>query len=199
MKKYTKYQQKRKFLSKINARIKSLTDRAGVDFAELTNQFDDIAGVFITDAGYLNMETKYFNDDIVAEIESLIPTYVSEVDRAEAEIIDSWKSAKNFVGPRPEKPTKKQINRNIRAKFTFTDDFNENKAKFYEWADKQDAITLKSSQNYNDLKDELSAFGQRWHDGDLNTQDKLDQLEALNNMGFNDFTKLITDKLDKKI
>lgn len=191
----TTYQKKRNFVAKINARIKTLVNRAGVDIKDITSQLDDLTGVWITKAGNINIETAYFNETIAAEIEELIPTYLNETDRATAEIIDSWKQAKNFIGPRPEKPSEKQIHRNIRANFKFTHDFNENKAKYYEWADKQTAISLRSSQNYNDLKDKLSEFGKRWHDGDLTTQDRLDQLEALNDMGFNDLTKLI----DKKI
>lgn len=195
----TKYQRKRQFIAKINARIKTLVNRAGVEFEHIESALDEINGVFITDTKNLNIDTNYFDDDLIEAIEAIIPTYMSEADRAKAEIIDSWKSAKNFVGPRPAQPTEKQINRNIRAQFMFADDFAENKAKFYEWADKQNEVTLQASQSYNELKDALSDFGQRWSTGMLNTQDRLDQLEALNAMGFDDFTKILTDKLDKKI
>lgn len=191
----TKYQRKRNFVAKINARIKTLSTRAGVDIEDITSQLDDIAGVWVTKAGNINIETAYFNDDIAAEIEELIPTYLAESDRATAEIKESWKKAKNFIGPRPEKPAEKQVHRNIRANFKFTHDFNENKAKYYEWADKQTAISLKSNQKYMDLKEALSEFGKRWHDGDLTAQDRLDQIEALNEMGFNDLTKLIDAKV----
>lgn len=195
----TKYQRKRKFIAKINARIKTLVNRAGVKFEHIESALDEINGVFITDTKNLNIDTNYFDDDLIEAIEAIVPTYLSEADRAKAEIIDSWKSAKNFVGPRPAQPTEKQINRNIRAQFMFADDFAENKAKFYEWADKQNEVTLQASQSYNELKDALSDFGQRWSTGMLNTQDRLDQLEALNAMGFDDFTKLLTEKLDKNM
>lgn len=194
----TKYQRKRNFIAKINARIKTLTSRADVSVDDIKAQFDDMDGVWIADKtkGTINIKTDYFNDDLIAEIESLIPTYLSETDRATTEIKDSWKAAKNFIGPRPEKPSEKQIHRNIRANFKFTHDFNENKAKYYEWAEKQNKITLKSSQKYLDLKDELSEFGRRWSNGDLTAQDRLDQLDALNKMGFNDdLDKLLDTKV----
>lgn len=188
----TKYQKKRNFVAKINARIKTLTSRAGVDIEDITSQLDDIDGVWVTKTG-INIKTDYFNDTIVAEIEELIPTYLAESDRAKDEIKESWKKAKNFIGPRPEKPSEKQVNRNIRANFKFTNSFNENKQRFYDWADKQTAISLKTNSNYMDLHDALSDFGKRWHDGELTAQDRLDQLEALNEMGFNDLTKLMGD------
>lgn len=187
----TKYQRKRNFLAKINARIKTLANRAGVDIKDITSSLDEIDGVWITNAGNLNMDTNYFNETIVAEIEELIPTYMSEADRAKTEILESWQKAKNFIGPRPEKPSEKQINRNIRANFRFDRLFNEEKEKFYEWADRQNEVTIKYNQNYNDLKDALSEFGKRWNSGDLTAQDRLDQLEDLNAMGFNDLAKLM--------
>lgn len=189
----TKYQEKRRFLSKINARIKTLTKRAGVKPSDLTSLFDDIDGVWITDSGNVNMKTAYFSDSIVEQIEGLIPTYLAEADRAKQEIKDSWKKAKNFIGPRPAEPSEKVINRNIRAGFRFTNSFNENKAKFYEWADKQSAISLKTNKSYTDLEKKLSEFGSKWYKGELTAQDRLDQLDDLNKLGFNDVTKLIAN------
>lgn len=192
----TTYQKKRNFIAKINARIKTLVNRAGVSVDDLKAQFDDMDGVWISNpkTGTINIKTAYFNETLVAEIEELVPTYLSETNRATNEIFESWKKAKNFIGPRPEKPSEKQIHRNIRANFKFTHDFNENKAKYYDWAEKQNKITLRSSKKYNDLRDALSDFGKRWHDGDLTAQDKLDQIEALNAMGFNDDLNKLIDK-----
>lgn len=144
--------ERRRFLSKINARVRTIANRTGADKDDILSKIDSIDGAYITDSNNLNIDPAFFNEDIMQKIEEAIPTYIGAKEQALAPY-------KDFVGPLSEK----QINAEIKDMFSFEDDIEDIVDEFYAL----DASLLpwqKATQEFKDISEQLSELGRQWHD-----------------------------------
>ena len=180
----TKYQQKRRFINKINQRIKTISTRTGVDIDNILDRVASIDGVYTNETGNgINIDTSYFTPALEKRLEKLIPTYISLKDKMRSEMSAEDKAhdeqldienSKSFVGPRRESTTTK-ADEQIAAFFRFEDDFQKYKEKFYDWERSQDSTYLKSDktsigQYDKDIRGKMSELGKIWyHEQDYGT------------------------------
>ena len=157
----TKYQQKRAFINKINKRIKTLVNRAGVELDDIMSKLDDIDGVYFTDSDNLNIDTAYFDEDLVKRIEKEIPSWLSAYDR-EAKDIQAYAEKSGLVGPVDLRP--EAVNRAVAQRFTVDADFEKDVQKYYKWEETQNEIELAGNQNATKIRELLSDFGKAWYD-----------------------------------
>lgn len=144
--------ERRRFLSKINARVRTIANRTGADRDDILSKIDSIDGAYITDSNNVNIDPRFFNEETMKQIEAAIPTYIEAREQA-------LTPYKDFVGPLSEK----QINAEIKSMFSFEDDIDEIVKEFYEL----DASLLpwqKATQEFKDISENLSELGKQWHD-----------------------------------
>lgn len=156
----TKYQQKRRFINKMNARVRTLTSRAGVDIENIFNRIEGIDGVWVTDNNLINIDTSYYTPALEKRLESLIPTYQHEIEAARKDYKQAATDP-NFVGPAT--PVEHELRKAVRAKFEFEDAFDEYIYKYYEMRDAMNAADYKANATYQRIERELSAIGRAWN------------------------------------
>ena len=173
----TKYQQKRRFINKINKRIRTISERADVDFDLILDRIGAIDGVYENETGNgINIDTAYYTPELEKRLEKLFPTYsslkdkmrneMSAEDKARDEQLDV-ENSKSFVGPRRADITTK-ADEMINAFFRFEDDFGKYKEKFYDWEKSQNPVDLKKksgsiSQYDKAVRDKMSELGKLWY------------------------------------
>lgn len=159
----TTYQRKRAFINKINARIRTLTKRAGVDIDSILSRLDDMDGVFENSTGTgINIDTSYFTPELESEIEKLIPTYIGAREQVSKHLnIPSTESDPNFVGP---SSYESRVNASIKSMFRFEADFDVYKAKYYDWEQSQNSVRLKLNPVAKQIRERMSNIGKIWHD-----------------------------------
>lgn len=158
----TKYQAKRAFINKINKRIKTLTKRAGVDIEDIESKLDGIDGVYFTDTNNINIDTSYFDEDLIKRIEKEIPTWLNAYTREVQDITD-YAEKSGLVGPVDLRPS--VVNEAIASRFSADADFEEDIQKYYDWEDTQSAIDLSGNENADKITKKLSEFGSAWAHG----------------------------------
>lgn len=158
----TKYQLKRQFINKINKRIKTLTGRAGVDIEDIESKLDGIDGVYFTNTGNLNIDTSYFDEDLVKRIDKSIPTWLNAYTREVQDITD-YAEKSGLVGPIDLRPS--VVNEAIASRFSADADFEEEIQKYYEWENVQNEIDLAGNQNADIITKKLSDLGSAWANG----------------------------------
>lgn len=157
----TKYQQKRAFINKINARIRTLTRRAGVDIDSILSRFDDMDGVFENSTGTgINIETSYFTPELQSEIEKLVPTYLGASAKVGKRIsVPAAESDPDFIGPSSREA---RTNEAIRSMFRFEADFDVYKAKYYDWEKSQNSVRLKLNPAAKQIRERMTDIGKIW-------------------------------------
>lgn len=158
----TKYQEKRAFINKINKRIKTLTQRAGVELDDIMTKLDGIDGVYFTDTDNLNIDTAYFDEDLVKRIEKEIPTWLASYER-ESKDIQDYAEKSGLIGPVDLRP--EAVNRAIAQRYSSDADFENDVQKYYTWEQLQDELELAGNQNAAKIRDLLSDFGSAWAHG----------------------------------
>lgn len=158
----TKYQEKRAFINKINKRIKTLVNRAGVELDDIMSKLDDIDGVYFTDSDNLNIDTAYFDEDLVKRIEKEIPTWLASYER-ESQDIKDYAEKEGLVGPVDLRP--ETVNRAIAERYSADAKFEEEIQKYYTWEDLQNDIDLAGNENADKITKKLSDFGSAWANG----------------------------------
>lgn len=158
----TKYQAKRAFINKINKRIKTLTKRAGVDIEDIESKLDGIDGVYFTDTNNINIDTSYFDEDLIKRIEKEIPTWLNAYTREVQDITD-YAEKSGLVGPVDLRPS--VVNEAIAQRYSSDADFEDDVQKYYTWEGLQDELELAGSQDAAKIRDLLSDFGSAWAHG----------------------------------
>lgn len=156
----TKYQEKRAFINKINKRIKTLTQRAGVELDDIMTKLDGIDGVYFTYSDNLNIDTAYFDEDLVKRIEKEIPTWLASYER-ESKDIQAYAEKEGLVGPVDLRP--ETVNRAIAQRYSADADFEEDIQKYYKWEQLQDEFDLSGNENAQKIRDLLGDFGSAWY------------------------------------
>ena len=158
----TKYQQKRAFINKINARIRTLTRRANVDIEHILNRIESIDGVFVNTTGTgINIDTDYFTPELAKRLNDLVPTYVSARERVKSGLnINPDEASRDFIGPNS---TEAKTNRLIRTMFSFEDDFERYKEAFYEWRDSQNSARFEANPQAKAIRDKMLEIGNEWY------------------------------------
>lgn len=144
--------ERRRFLNKINERVRSIANRTGASKEDILSKIDSIDGAYVTDSNNVNIDPRFFNEETMKQIEEAIPTYIGAREQA-------LTPYKDFVGPLSEK----QINAEIKEMFAFEDDIDEVVKEFYEL----DASLLpwqKATQDFKDISEQLTELGKQWHD-----------------------------------
>lgn len=172
----TKYQQKRRFINKINKRIRTISERAGVDFDNILDRIGSIDGVYENETGNgINIDTSYYTPELEKRLEKLFPTYISLKDKMRSEMSAEDKArdeqldienSKSFFGPRRANTTTK-ADEMINAFFRFEDDFGKYKEKFYNWESSQKPTDLKKRgpiKEYDKkVRDKMTELGKLWY------------------------------------
>lgn len=155
----TKYQQKRRFINKMNARVRTLTSRAGVDIEHIFNRIEGIDGVWVTDNNLINIDTSYYTPELEKRLESLIPTYQHEIEEVRKDY--KTKVDPDFIGPAT--PVEHELRKAVQAKFEFEDAFDEYIYKYYEMRDSVNPADYKANATYQRIEKELSSIGRAWN------------------------------------
>lgn len=158
----TKYQMKRRFINKINKRIKTLVNRAGVNIDDISVALDGIDGVYITDTNNLNIDTSYYDSNLEKRIEKLIPTWTSASETEKQDIID-YADKTGFIGPLDLRES--TVNRAIAQRFAADADFEEMIGKYYEWENSVNELDLAGNPNAAEIRNILTDFGSAWAHG----------------------------------
>lgn len=144
--------ERRRFLNKINERVRSIANRTGASKEDILSKIDSIDGAYVTDSNNVNIDPAFFNEEIMKQIENVVPTFMTAREQA-------LKPYKDFVGPISEE----QINKEIKEMFSFEDDIEDIVDEFYAL----DASLLpwqKATQEFKDISEQLSELGRQWHD-----------------------------------
>lgn len=144
--------QRRRFLNKINERVRSITKRTGADRDDILAKIDNIDGAYVTDYGTVNIDPDFFNDEIMEKIESVVPTYTQAKEQA-------LKPYEDYIGPLSEK----QINEEIKAMFSYEDDVEELVKEYYE-LDASLKPWQKATAEFKEVTNKLSELGKQWRD-----------------------------------
>lgn len=158
----TKYQAKRQFINKINKRIKTLTGRAGVDIEDIKTKLDGIDGVyFMNETDNLNIDTDYFDNELVKRIEKEIPTWLNAYNREVQDITD-YAEKSGLVGPVDLRSS--VVNKAIVSRFNAEAEFEEDIQKYYEWEQTQSDLDLSGNENADKIRNLLTDLGSAWYD-----------------------------------
>lgn len=190
----TLYQQKRQFLNKINARIKTLMRRADVEFEDI-RELVSFDGVWFTDTGNLNMTTEAFaanKEGLMRELQSIIPSYY--------ELRENIRSDMQFqAGPHIGAEVDLSIgnlHREMREYFSYRRRFEEFTSKFYEAEEEALGIRIKSSDRDKvdttgmsdedraailgpEIRDSLKQIGSDWRSGNFTPSELMARLKAI--------------------
>ena len=156
----TAYQQKRQFLNKINKRIKTLVDRAGVDRSDIKSLIN-LDGVWFTDTGNLNMTTDAFlknKEGLMRELESTVPSYFELREEIRSDILFQ---ASPHIGGEGD-TSMENLHKEMRAHFSYKRRFEEFTSQFYEEEEAALGIRIRSSDiplvDTTGMTDEERAF-----------------------------------------
>lgn len=144
----------RKFVNKINKRLKSLSKAFDLDIEDIMDsiKFD---GVYTTKAGNLAIDPNFWSNDLAKRLDSIISTVTTE--RAEA-----IGRLKNFIGP----IHRNDIKREVQAKYKVEDAWDEIREKYYEVEDLL-------AQVDSDIISELAKFGSDFNAENVSYSDLL--------------------------
>lgn len=102
---------RRRWLNKMNQRVRTLVNKYGVDKDDILARLDKIDGVYITDSGQINVFKKFYNDKLEEVVEDLIPTYLTVKEE-----VFTKTAIKDFIGPL----SKDQIHKSIQGYFAWS-------------------------------------------------------------------------------
>lgn len=192
----TAYQEKRQFLNKINARIRTLVKRAGVDRDDI-KALIHLDGVWFTDTGNLNMTTEAFTQHkagLMREIQSAIPSYLELRENIRADI--EFKASPHIGGDGDT--SIETLHKEMRAHFDYQRRFEEFTSQFYDeeeaaigirrasasqidtssWTDEERAFLLGP-----DTRDRLKQLGHDWRSGDYTPSELNEKLREIKKAG----------------
>lgn len=151
---------KRRFINKINQRIKTLVNRAGVDIETIFNRIESIDGVYVTDTNNINIDTSYFTPELERRLDKLIPTYMSVREAVSKDVtVPTAEDSANFIGPSSREFKQNQA---IQAYFRFEDDFERYKEQFYDWESRQNPVRLEMDKERAAIREAMSTIGKAW-------------------------------------
>lgn len=167
---------RRRFLDKINLRIKSIVKHTGIDIDDLLKRVDDIDHVYVTSANRINVDAADWNSDIEAVLERRFKTY-SQLNANASKQVD--KKLETFVGPMRPNERSIMINKEIKAKFEFDAEMEEFFGKYYEGI--EDTLPYKATTTiqYQLLLQELTDLGLLWETGVGSYTDAMDTYERV--------------------
>lgn len=142
----TAYQQKRQFLNKINKRIKTLVDRAGVNKADLEDLIK-VEGTWFTETGNLNMTTEAYvanKERIESMISSTIPSYFELREKVRADI--RFMATTGHYDP---DESMERLHNEMRQHFSFRNQFEEYLSQYY---DIEEALTGQRNLTQDDMR-----------------------------------------------
>lgn len=125
----TAYQQKRQFLNKINKRIKTLTERAGVNKADIEDLIK-VNGTWFTETGNLNMTTEAYlanKEGIEHEIMSAVPSYLELREKVRADI-----RFMATTGHYDADESMERLHAEMKQHFSFRNQFEEYLSQYYD-------------------------------------------------------------------
>ena len=139
----TLYQEKRQFLNKINKRIKTLVERAGVERSDI-KALINLDGVWFTDTGNLNMTTEAFQEHkkgLMREIQSAIPTYFELRESIRSDLLFK---AGPHIGAEVDTSIE-NLHAEMRAHFDYQRRFEEFTSQFYQEEEAALGIRIRNS------------------------------------------------------
>lgn len=190
----TVYQQKRQFLNKINARIKTLVNRAGVARSDI-EALINLDGVWFTETGNLNMTTEAFTqhkEGLMREIQSAIPTYFELREDIRSDI--QFKASPHIGG---EADTSvENLHKEMREHFSYRRQFEEFTSKFYDAEEAALGIRIKAADIGKvdatgmtdeersiilgpEIRDSLKQIGSDWRSGNFTPTELMARLKAI--------------------
>ena len=194
----TAYQQKRQFLNKINKRIKTLVDRAGVDFEDIKSLIS-LDGVWFTDTGNLNMTTEAFQENkegLMREIQSAIPTYF---ELRESIRSDLQFQASPHIGAEVDTSIE-NLHAEMRAHFDYRRRFEEFTSQFYQEEEAALGIRIRNADVSKmdprgmsleertlllgpDIREGLKKLGHDWRSGNYTPTELNEKLKEVKKKG----------------
>lgn len=194
----TAYQQKRQFLNKINARIKTLVNRAGVDMSDI-RALIHLDGVWFTDTGNLNMTTEAFTEHkegLMREIQSAIPSYFELREDIRSDI--QFKASPHIGG---EADTSlENLHKEMRAHFDYQRRFEDFTSQFYQEEEAALGIRIRNSDVSKidttgmsleertlllgpDIREGLKKLGHDWRSGNYTPTELNEKLKEIKKKG----------------
>lgn len=190
----TAYQEKRRFLNKINARIRTLVNKAGVERSDI-KALINLDGVWFTDTGNLNMTTEAFTqhkEGLMREIQSAIPSYYELREDIRSDI--QFKASPHIGGE--ANTSLENLHNEMREHFSYRRQFEEFTSKFYDAEEAALGIRIKSSDIDKidatgmtdeersvilgpDIRDSLKKIGSDWRSGNFTPTELMERLKAI--------------------
>lgn len=190
----TAYQEKRRFLNKINARIKTLVNKAGVERSDI-KALINLDGVWFTDTGNLNMTTEAFTqhkEGLMREIQSAIPSYFELREDIRSDI--QFKASPHIGGE--ANTSLENLHKEMREHFSYRRQFEDFTSKFYDAEEAALGIRIKSSDIDKidatgmtdeersailgpDIRESLKKIGSDWRSGNFTPSELMEKLKAI--------------------
>ena len=192
------YQEKRRFLNKINARIKTLVNRAGVERSDIKSLIH-LDGVWFTETGNLNMTTEAFTEHkegLMREIQSAIPSYFELREDIRSDI--QFKASPHIGG---EADTSlENLHKEMRAHFDYQRRFEEFTSQFYQEEEAALGIRIRSPDVSKidttgmsleeralllgpDIREGLKKLGYDWRSGNYTPTELNEKLKEIKKKG----------------
>lgn len=146
--------EQRKFVDKINKRLKTLATKFDINPEEVIDSLN-LDGVYTTKAGRLAIDPSFWSNDLAKRLDSIISTATT----ARAEALDRLK---NFIGPIHER----DIKREVQAKYEVEDAWEDIREKYYEIEDML-------AQVDSDIISKLADFGRDFNAEEVSYSDLL--------------------------
>ncbi len=194
----TAYQQKRQFLNKINKRIKTLVERAGVERSDIKSLIN-LDGVWFTDTGNLNMTTEAFlenKEGLMRQIQATVPSYLELREKVRADIL--FQASPHIGGDGDT--SMENLHKEMRAHFSYERQFEDFTSQFYQEEEAALGIRLRGS-DVNlidttgmtdeerafllgpDIRDGLRKLGHEWRSGLFTPTELKEKLTELKKKG----------------
>lgn len=147
---------RRRWLNKMNQRVRTLVNKYGVDKDDILARLDKIDGVYITDSGQINVFKKFYNDKLEEVVEDLIPTYLTVKEE-----VFTKTAIKDFIGPL----SKDQIHKSIQGYFAWSHEAEEVVKAYYDFEDSLGTVTMATPEMVK-FSEKLSELGKVWRKSD---------------------------------
>lgn len=163
--------ERKRFLNKINKRLKTLSNTFDIDKEQITDHIG-IDGVYTTDAGNITIDKSFWSEEVANRLDKLIPTMTQEREAATNTIIKSKIATfqKEFGhAPATINITGKDVKHEVQAKYKVKDAWEDIRNEYY-----GNLPTADLTDEFSPITKKLQDAGSRFYKGEMTYGELLD-------------------------
>lgn len=162
---------RKRFVDKINKRLKSLVNTFGIDKEQITDRIS-MDGVYTTDSGNIGIDKAFWSDELANRIDKLVPTMSQERDEAVDRIVQSGLATfQEMFGQAPAtiNITGKDVRREVQAKYAVEDVWDDIRTDYY-----GNLPTVDLTDAFSPVTEKLQKAGARFYNGEMTYSELMD-------------------------